>query len=373
MTLATPDGTAAYAQRHDSADGYFRTAPGLGLTVSSLGMGSYIGDVGEAANAAYEEAAHVALTGGVNLLDTAVNYREMQSERDLGRGLRRFLDGEGSREEVVVATKGGFLHGDAETGEEYTAYVGKHYIRPGIVDPDDIVNGVHCIHPDYLESELERSLDNLGLDAVDLYMVHNPETQLEAGVEPDTFRDRLRAAFRRLEEEVDEGRIGAYGVATWQGLRLPQSEAGHLPLEQVVEQARRARDDVDGDAEGHHLACVELPVNLALVEAVTNRTQRWQGEDVPALVALAKADLTVLASASLMQARILGHIKDEVRKVLEAGDDDVTACIEFARSAPGVTTALVGMGDPEHAAENQKRMRERSPAPDRVRALMGVD
>ena len=51
---ATREGTAAYAQRlaGTAADGHFR--PALGLTVSSIGLGTYLGSVDEATDRAYQ-------------------------------------------------------------------------------------------------------------------------------------------------------------------------------------------------------------------------------------------------------------------------------------------------------------------------------
>lgn len=362
MTLATPEGTRDYADEHDAADGHYRTVHDL--TVSSLGMGSYLGEITDDAREAYVESALTCLDNGVNLLDTAINYRNQVSERDIGEALDRF----GAREQVVVVTKGGFIHGDGETDPQ--THVQFAYIDEGVIDFEDVVGGVHCMTPDYLRHELETSLDNLGLDAVDYYLVHNPETQLSNGVDPDAFRDRLRSAFEVLEKEVEDGRVGGYGVATWEGFRLPGNSPAHLPLEQVLELAGEAAESVRG-TDDHAFDCIQLPLNLALTEAANKPTQSWRGEEVPILEAARDADLLVLTSASMMQAKILGHIKEEVMKVLDA-DTDVEACLQFARSCPGVTTALCGMGTPKHAEENATIMRRRSPVPDRAQALLGA-
>lgn len=361
MTLATPEGTRTYADEHDAADGHYRTVDDL--TVSSLGMGSYLGEITEEAREAYVESAVTCLENGVNVLDTAINYRNQVSERDLGEALDRF----GDRDQVVVVTKGGFIHGDGETDPK--THVQFDYIDEGVIDFEDVVGGVHCMTPDYLRHEIETSLDNLGLDAVDYYLVHNPETQLSNGVDPDTFRDRLRAAFEVMEEATEQEKIGAYGVATWEGFRLPSNSPAHLPLRQVLDLAAEAAENVRG-TDDHRFRAIQLPLNLALTEAANKPTQSWDGDEVPILEAARDAGLLTLTSASMMQAKILGHIREEVMKVLDA-DTDVEACLQFARSCPGVTTALCGMGTPEHAEENATIMRRRSPDADRVRALLG--
>jgi aryl-alcohol dehydrogenase-like predicted oxidoreductase len=357
---ATPEGTRRYASDHPAAEGHYRATHGL--TVSGIGVGTYLGDVAPAANAAYEDAVLAALERGVNVVDTAINYRNQQSERDVGRALARF----GRRDQVVVATKGGFLAGDAGSDLAARDYVRREYLESGLLKPEDVVAGAHAMTAAYLRDQLQRSLRNLGLEAVDVYFVHNPETQLQAGVSPQEFEARLQGAFEELERQCDAGRIGMYGLATWDGFRLPPDAPGHLGLERVLELAAAAREAVGGGYP--HLGAIQLPFNLAMPEALAAPTQAWQGEAVPFLVAAHEAELTVFASATLLQSRLLGRLPPYVREAMGASTD-AEAAMEFARSAPGVTTALVGMGDPAHAQANADAMRRRPVRTEGVTAL----
>ncbi len=81
--------------------------------------------------------------------------------------------------------------------------------------------------PKYLASQIAWSRRNLGVETLDIYYLHNPEIQLSEVDRPE-FIMRVRAAFELLEQEADAGRIGVYGVATWDGLRLPPEDPGHL-------------------------------------------------------------------------------------------------------------------------------------------------
>src|SRR5207253_8215097 len=77
----------------------------------------------------------------------------------------------------------------------------------------DIAGGSHCMTPGYLENQLRQSLRNLNVDCVDVYYVHNPESQLSA-VPANEFWRRLRAAFEFLEQAVtrsEERRVGEVG------------------------------------------------------------------------------------------------------------------------------------------------------------------
>ena len=84
---ATLEGTAAYRQRfaRTCAAGHFRSSAELWL--SSIGLGTYLGDADERTDALYAAAITRAVEMGCNVLDTAINYRHQRSERVIGRVL----------------------------------------------------------------------------------------------------------------------------------------------------------------------------------------------------------------------------------------------------------------------------------------------
>src|SRR5487761_1707150 len=106
---ATSEGTASYMRRHPELPGNFRPIL-AGLDVSSIGIGTYLGESDDATDGLYREAIEVALEGGLNLADSAVNYRWQRSERAVGAVMRAMIDANRlRREEIVVATKGGYI------------------------------------------------------------------------------------------------------------------------------------------------------------------------------------------------------------------------------------------------------------------------
>ena len=220
---ATSAGTASYASRHADLPGNFRSV--LGLAISSIGVGTYLGETDEETDHAYEESIRAALRGGINLLDTAVNYRFQRSERTIGKVIAEMVAaGELRREEVVIATKGGYITFDGGVPPNPREWFEEHFVRTGIVSPGDMVEGSHCMTPKYLATMLEMSRHNLGLDTIDIYYVHNPETQL-AAVDRKEFLARIGKAFEFLERAVTENKIAYYGTATWNGFRAQQTEA----------------------------------------------------------------------------------------------------------------------------------------------------
>lgn len=348
---ATRDGTARYRARHAErfARDFYRAGP-AGLTLSSIGIGTYLGDDSDETDAAYADAMRFAIASGINVIDSAINYRCQRSERAIARALHSaFVAGDASRDEVVVCTKGGYVPLDEyppATAEGYQGYLRREFYARNVMTSKDVVSGGHCLTPTFLQDCLARSRANLGLDVIDVYYVHNPEQQL-AAVSYDELLDRLRAAFKCLEECVDRGEIGVYGCATWQGLRAEPGARGHIVLADLVQLAR----EIAGDA--HHFRMIQLPINLAMPEAVRMPTQPLPGgKVVTVLEAARELGLSVTASATLMQSQLAANLPPAVRELFPTLATDAQRAAAFVRSVPGVTSALVGMKQRAHVEEN---------------------
>ncbi|MDX6574422.1 MAG: hypothetical protein QOE96_375, partial [Blastocatellia bacterium] len=264
---ATLDGTARYCERFRevAAEGHFRKAQDLWL--SSIGIGTYLGDADDETDARYTESVARAVELGANVIDTAANYRFQRSERSIGAALGELNARGFAREEIVVCTKGGYLPFDGEPPTDVRQYVEDTFVKPGIASFADIAGGSHCMTPRYLESQLQQSLRNMNLSCVDVYYVHNPESQL-AAVSPEEFWKRLHAAFEFLEQSVAEGKIKTYGVATWNGFRVEPDAGEYHSLERMAEIAR----EVSG--RDHHFRFIQLPFNLAMPEALFFQNQK---------------------------------------------------------------------------------------------------
>jgi aryl-alcohol dehydrogenase-like predicted oxidoreductase len=105
-----------------------------------------------------------------------------------------------SREEVVVCTKGGYIpleRTPPATKEGYRGFLDSEYFGPGVMQPADVVSGGHCLTPRYLDDQIERSRNNLGLAVIDIYYLHNPEQQLDA-LPRQSFLTVMRDAFSAL-------------------------------------------------------------------------------------------------------------------------------------------------------------------------------
>jgi len=246
----------------------------------------------------------------------------------------------------VLCTKGGYLSPDGAMPADPNEYFFREYIQPGIFSAKDIAAGSHCMTPKFLKNQLGRSLRNMGVDCVDVYYLHNPETQLSEVPKPD-FLARVREAFEFLESAVVAGEIQYYGIATWNGFR---QDARARDAMQLGELAQIAQEIAGGR---HHFRFVQLPFNLGMTEALTLGNQSLRGRERTIMEAAGEVDITLIASASLLQGQVARHLPGFVAEALGL-ENDAERALQFVRSSPGITTALVGMSRVEHVKANSR-------------------
>ena len=302
---ATAGGTGAYAVRMvnrpgaptGSAHGY--TAFGsTGLTASKLGFGGYRTHTEEPE---HREALVKALREGINVVDTSTNYADGDSERLVGLVLADLIkQGAVTREEVIVVSKIGYVQGQNLKIAEAREKAGRPY--PEMVKYGE---GIwHCLHPEFLADQLDLSLDRLGLQTLDVLLLHNVEYFLsDAAHRMDKDLDRLRnelyrrlqVAFAYLEGQVLAGRIQYYGVSSNTCTAEPNDpEATSLSL--MLDSARAAAKELG--LPHHHLRVVQCPMNL--FESGALLTPNCGPENRQTVLDLAKAEgLAVLLNRPL--------------------------------------------------------------------------
>jgi aryl-alcohol dehydrogenase-like predicted oxidoreductase len=359
---ATAEGTARYKNRFPqlSASGHFRQRADVSgvedLWFPSLGMGTYLGEADAASDQLYCQAAQASLRAGINLLDSAINYRHQHSERNLGAAVKELIErGEIQRDEFIVCSKAGYLSFDGSVPADPVKYFQQEYMEPGLFKREDVAGHMHCMAPAFLENQLERSRRNLSLETIDVYYVHNPEAQL-AELDREQLYSRLKVAFSTLEKAVGAGKIQYYGIASWNSFRVPDGSQPFISLERCAAIAK----EVAGD--DHHFRFVQLPFNLAMPEAFVASVQPCMvkrcGRQMTSLLESAQRHgIAVVGSASLQQAQ-LAHNLPEALSTKLGMKTDAERALQFARSAPGILTALVGMGKPAHVKENVRMLSE---------------
>ena len=349
---ATAEATAAFADASPADARNYSNA--RGLTLSNVGIGTYLGEADGRTDLAVEASVKASAAAGVNVIDTAINYRAQRAERSVGRALAAMAEGGGPpREAMFVSTKNGYVTHDAEMAGGFWEQVKGQYTDAGIVGEGDISSGYHCMTARFLEDQLERSLANTGLECIDLLYLHNAVEGQHRDMGRDALADALASAFGLYERKRRQGRIAFYGMATWECFRAEPGTAQHLSMADVAGMAAEAAGAGAEEAGGHGLAFVQMPFNMHYDEALLRRSQEVGGEKVCALEAARRLGIGVFASAPLMQGRLLAPgVMPEFLGI----DRPAVRALQFVRSAPGVAAALVGQKTEGHAAENLRVM-----------------
>jgi aryl-alcohol dehydrogenase-like predicted oxidoreductase len=341
--FVTREGTKRFARKFaEVAPGHFRYAQHL--VVSSIGIGTYLGNWDAQTDANYAEAIEQFVESGGNVIDTAANYRFQRSERNIGEALKKLQEKGCERDGLLICTKAGFLAFDGEPGNAQS-YFEENFVKKGIATFEDLVGGSHCMTPAYLENQIEQSLRNMQVEAIDVFYIHNPESQLSA-VDKYTFEARLAKAFEKLEESRKNNKIQFYGVATWNGFRVAPDETGYHSLERMVNIARQI------GGESHGFRFIQLPYNLAMPEAFLFKNQAAGGRVFSTIEAANELGVSVMCSASILQGKLAQNLPEHLNETLGNLKTDAQTSIQFVRSTPNVTTALVGMSKTAHVAEN---------------------
>ncbi len=312
----------------------------LDLRLSEIGIGTYLGNPDEETNKNYKETIKTGIELGINVIDTAINYRDMESERVIGEILSTI-----DRKNVIVSTKGGYFPRDRRIKiDDLTKYLKDNFIDKNIVKPEDITPYGNILTPTYIDWSFEKSLENLNTDYIDIYFLHNPEDQLTI-VDREKFYRKIWTVFRLLEGKVAEGKLRYYGLATWNGFRVLPDNVQYLNLLDIYNIAK----EVGG--ENHHFSFIQLPYNIAMLEAYKLKNQNYLQQSLSILDLAEKLGIYTYISAPLFQKRVLKPFPDKIKSLLKV-EKDVHVPLQIVRSTPRVGTVLIGMSKINHLKEN---------------------
>ena len=285
---ATIDATSEHADRHAPVS--YGILGRTGLNTSQAGFGGYRISSGVSHHA---KALKTALRSGINLIDTSANYADGGSETLVGEILQDLTSGgEVQREQVIVVSKVGYLQGTNYTLSQQRKGEGRPF--QDLVDYGEGLE--HCIHPEFIEDQLSRSLTRLNLETLDGYLLHNPEyylgwakkNRLSLDNARDEYYRRIQTAFEHLETEVTRGRIRFYGISS-NTFPNAADDPEFTSLETVWQIAKAVSSD-------HHFSLVQMPFNLLERGAVLEDNQSASRS---ALSFAAEKDLGVLINRPL--------------------------------------------------------------------------
>lgn len=339
--FATPEGTSSFARKNQAAKNHYREF--TGLTLSSIGVGTYLGNADDATDLLVKDAVKKSILSSINVIDTAINYRSQKAERSVGKAISELVEeGKIKRAEIFVSTKNGYITNDADVKEEFWQYINNALVKPGVIKSEDISSGYHCMTIPYLENQLNKSLSNLGLDCVDLMYLHNAaEGQLQ-DISREQFMKNLSQVFEFYERQRKQGTIRYYGMATWDCFRVPKEHPQHILLSDVLKLAK----NTGGNEHGFRF--IQLPYNMYFDQALVMKNQALDNSEVSILDAAIKLGVGVFSSVPLMQAKLLGpNVTPEF-----GGLKPAHRALQFVRSTPGILAPLVGHKTSSHVDEN---------------------
>lgn len=344
--FATEEGTANFVKNVEANPKNFRVVQGL--TLSNVGVGTYLGQPDSETDQLVKNAVKKSILSGINVIDTAINYRAQKAERSVGQAISELIDEKKvSRNEVFVSTKNGYVTNDGDIKEDFWQYVKHEYVSKGVIGEGDISSGYHCMTVPYLEDQLNRSLKNLGFDCIDLLYLHNAVEGQIQDISKEQFVKNLKDVFEFYEKKRKENKIRFYGMATWECYRVDQENPQFLSLENTINLAK----EVGGEKHGFRF--IQLPYNMYLDQALMKKNQIVNGNQTSILDAANKFGIGVFTSVPLMQGKLLapgvmpefGNLKPSLR------------ALQFIRSSPGVLAPLIGHKSESHVNENLEIMK----------------
>ncbi len=286
--FATPEATQQLAAARSQLA--YTNLGTTGLMVSQAGFGGYrIAD----GNPTHAQALTKALIKGINVIDTSANYADGASEELIGRVLAELTaTRQVKREQVFIVSKVGYLQGQNFALSQQRQEEGRPFkeLVPYAQELE------HCIHPEFIEDQLTRTLDRLGLTTLDGYLLHNPEyflgwadqNQMDLQKARSEYYRRILSAFQHLETEVLKGRIRYYGISS-NTFPVASIDPQFTSLKIVWDLSTK----VDPD---HHFRLIQLPFNLMEPGAVLEANQST-GQSVLQLAA--EKDMGVLINRPL--------------------------------------------------------------------------
>lgn len=300
--------------------------------LSRLGLGTHLGDITPEFCQKQQEAIRYALCHGMNIVDTAINYRGNIAERDVGNAISELIrTGQKRREDIFVASKAGLLYGDIVEKRNPKKYFEEVLEPAGILWSDYSKTGglFQTLNPKHYEIALEKSLNNLQIETLDAHYIHIPEITF-ANCGDELFYQQLETLFAWYEEKIAAGKLRSYGLALEFTTLEPEESKWNFSMEKVHELAKKA-------GNGHaNLHFVQLSYSILCPGALTHKTQTIGGQHMSMIEACHALGLTVVGSMPYAMGQ---------------GFDKFTASEMLRFALDGVDIVNIGSCSIEHISE----------------------
>ena len=261
---------------------------------------------------------------GVTTIDTAAVYGQGYGEEVVGKAIQ------GRRDQVQIATKGGMTW-DLEGGSD-------PWNTQDRLGHDILIR--RNSSPKTIPIECERSLKRLGVDVIDLYQIHWPDTTTPV---EDTM-----AALVKLK---DQGKIRAIGVSNYDATWIRKAAAAG-PLASLQPPYSLIQRKIEKEILP---TCIELgvgvivysPMERGLLTGSVPADRVFPAGDHRASHKFFKPENRALVNQSL----------ETVRPIAEKhGVSLAQLVINWTIQEPGITAALVGARNAEQAIHNAQAL-----------------
>ncbi|MDE6751122.1 MAG: aldo/keto reductase [Lachnospiraceae bacterium] len=263
--------------------------------IPKIGLGTHLGSFSGEDSKQYIDAIIFAVKNGFTMIDTAINYRGMRSEKDVGNAVNTLISSDIiKREDIFIASKAGLLFGDITSGRNPMKYL-HEVLEPKGIQLSDFCEceGLYqTLNPDFFEIALQISLQNLGVDTIDVHYIHLPEIT-RAGLTEDKFYERIAKLFAWYEDKVKEGNIRFYGLALEMLAMEPEEEKWYIDIERVNQIAQEISN------ESSHFKYIQIPYNIQYPYAAYVQNQSYRGEKCTLVEAAHRMGLKVIGSMPL--------------------------------------------------------------------------
>lgn len=350
---ATPEGTKKFvcSLTEDAVDGHYSDFSTAKIKLSSLGVGTFPGSTNPNIEEQIVQLIIHAIKSGVNVVDTAAHYRYGRVLAAVGAGLAASFSGDISREAMFIVSKGGFITFRGGYPQNFEQWFKKEIVEKKLGRNEDLVNKNHLLSPEYIDYQIDLSRNLMGLETLDAFLVDQPEVHIPV-IGKEKTNQKLLKIFRQLEKAIQQNRIRAYGISTYEGMRSETDDIQFQSITSMIGLAEKAALEVNGLNSNHGFKLIQVPFNHVMTEAFTRFSHATgQGNVASTLQAAFQLGVYVMASHTLMKGNLAQSQYDTLQGVLPDFENAAQRSMQFNRSTPGLGTSLVGMSQLPHLSD----------------------
>lgn len=215
----------------------------------------------------HKDALREALLSGINVIDSASNYGDGASEILIGNTLKELIEAKRiTRNQIILITKGGYIQ-----GKNLKIYTQNYNQYPDVIQISDYV--YYSIHPNFLETQIEISRKRLGIETIDVYLLHNPEYLLKKIGKEEFFR-KIENSLQFLEKKREEKKIRYYGISS-NSFVLPQQHKENIDLLRILKFAPPGFKAIQFPANLLEIGYKELYYNSESLVDIAKKHHLW--------------------------------------------------------------------------------------------------